>query len=311
MAFSQAVFPTAVDEAIVTPSAPLNAIVFSSTALSVAPLPMCTPDPVLPSAATPSRAVPIELPRIRVSVAAERLTPCEPLPETMLRLTSFATALEMYTPAPSLPRSTVPLASAPITLSVTSVPSAALPETLTPCEPLPEITLFLICTRATPTIETPTPPLPWSVAPLGFVPIRLCSITCAPAVWTTIPASPNRLIASPRIQLSAAATVRPFVVVPALVPSSSIRSELTLAPGWLSPSSHTGLEIVGSAEAGWIVCGPAPAIPNSMMPPRPALVCWIAARSVQAPFPSSQIPSVVSLSAPSPVESTVNVAAES
>jgi len=55
---------------------------------------------------------------------------------------------------------------------------------------------------------------------------------------------------------------------PVMLPSSSIRitaSDPTVrvfseAPGWLYPLMTTGSVMVGSADPGWMVCGPAPGI---------------------------------------------------
>ena len=71
-----------------------------------------------------------------------------------------------------------------------------------------------------------------------------------PDVSTTTPFPPNRLIASPRTWLFATVSVKPSVLAPALVPSSSILIALAPAPVWLKPSMNAGLATVGSADAG-------------------------------------------------------------
>ena len=76
---------------------------------------------------------------------------------------------------------------------------------------------------------------------------------------------------------------------------------------------NTGLVMAGRADAGLMVCTPLPEMLNLIVAPVPALVCWMAARRVQlvepSTVPSSQTPSVVSSSAPSPLELTVWVSA--
>ena len=71
---------------------------------------------------------------------------------------------------------------------------------------------------------------------------------------------------------------------------------------------NTGSVMLGRAVVGLMVCVPLPDMLNLMIAPVPALACCMAARRVQLPLPSSQTPSEVSSSAPSPVESTVWVA---
>jgi len=80
----------------------------------------------------------------------------------------------------------------------------------------------------------------------------------------------------------------------------------------------TGSMIVGSGEAGEIVNTPVVALrPGSVAGiwklivsvPGVALACWIAARRVQWPVPSSHAPSAALLSGPSPVELIVKVEA--
>ena len=63
-------------------------------------------------------------------------------------------------------------------------------------------------------------------------------------------------------------------------------------PGSVVPSIVTGSVIAGSVEAGVIVCTPEPAIANAIRScPEAAFASWIAARSVQLPEPSLQLPS--------------------
>ena len=77
---------------------------------------------------------------------------------------------------------------------------------------------------------------------------------------------------------------------------------------------NTGLVMVGRADAGLMVYEP-PVMLNLMTEPSPMFACWMAERRVQlvepGTVPSSQTPSLVSLSAPSPVESMVYVTGNS
>ena len=68
---------------------------------------------------------------------------------------------------------------------------------------------------------------------------------------------------------------------------------------------NSGLVIAGRADEGWMVRVPLPVMLKLITPPFPELASWMAARRVQLPLPSSQVPSEVSSSTPSPVESTV------
>ena len=163
----------------------------------------------------------------------------------------------MWMPDPVLASADAPPRTVPMKLPV--IDASVAPDRLIPCESFPEMTLVLTVTPDTPAMDTPAPPLPWSVVPAVSVPIKLCSMSWLPAVSSTTPFPPKRLIASPRRWLPAAAIFRPSVLEPALVPSSSIRIVPALAPAWLNPSMNTGLAIVGSADAGWMGVRPAPA----------------------------------------------------
>ena len=88
-------------------------------------------------------------------------------------------------------------------------------------------------------------------------------------------------------------------------PPLSSTSGCPAKPGCVVPSIVTGSLIVGSGEAGAIVCTSEPGIANEIVfAPGAAFACSIAARSVQWPVPSSQTWSIRLASPPSPVEST-------
>ena len=161
----------------------------------------------------------------------------------------------------------------------------------------------------------PAPPLPWSTAPVVSVPIRLSSTALAPVDCTTTPSPSNLLIARPWSSPGAPEKVSPSTPAPALVPSISTWTRAVVEPSedgaWLCPSIITPPVTSGRADPGWMVWGVVPAISNSIIPPDAELTCWMAARRVQTPFPSSHTPSLVSLSLLSPVESTVMVTAAS
>ena len=152
--------------------------------------------------------------------------------------------------------------------------------------------------------------LPWSLVPATSVPIKLSSMTLPP-FWPTliprpVPSPIKRLMTSPRTVLPPARMVNPNACAPAtLLPSNSIIG-VPAKPGWVVPSMVTGSVMNGRNEPGVIVCTPPPPMLKLITStPALALACSMAARSVQVPVPSLQMPSPVLLSPPSPVALTV------
>jgi hypothetical protein len=147
-------------------------------------------------------------------------------------------AFSTNTPLCELPRSSLASASVPMWLLEMVLPVAPACLTATPFSPLPEIT-FCAAFAAPPTTlpdersVTPSDPLPRSVSPAAFVPMKLPSIAVLSASGLTkTPSSPKRFMTSPLIVVPAAPapdTASPNAFAGALAPLSWILSTALLA----------------------------------------------------------------------------------
>ena len=156
------------------------AITLASIRVLLAPLRTSTPEFKSPSTAVPAAFVPIQLPwRVLPSVpASANDTPGPALPLTTLPSAARPTRVlndpfETNTPANPLPTAAVPLASSPIRLLwiVLKNPTRPAPDTSTPPDVLPLMTLLLTLTANDPvSTRTPYPRLGTAAVPAGSVP---------------------------------------------------------------------------------------------------------------------------------------------
>ncbi len=123
--------------------------------------------------------------------------------------------------------------------------------------------------------------LPLKSTPRKFPATTLSSPTSQMSLW-------NPAICSPRISLDPSSATKPSNEPSPTTPTTGVPAK----SGSVVASIVSGTPRLGSADPRTMVCGPAPAISNSITPGSAlATPCSIAARSEQSPPPVSQTPS--------------------
>src|SRR5947208_2001696 len=116
------------------------------------------------------------------------------------------------------------------------------------------------------------------------VPVAVGPVTSIPR---PAPGLSNPFTTNPRIVQPGAVMVRPLAPAPADIPRS-LMTGVPAKSGADQPSMVTASVIVGRADSGWIVWGPAPGMLNVTTSAPAAELAWVmASRSVPA-LPSSR-----------------------
>jgi hypothetical protein len=272
------------------------------TAVSDAPGWMMMPVALETSSGSPETVSPIEFARIVLPVPLTEM-PMPALPEIVFPRTVLSFELRRM-PFAVFARLVEPSAARPMTFPTTSLstssPAVALPPTTTPLK-LPETTLR--CAGPVPPTRLPAPRstmpmfvLPTAV-PFGSRPTQFASATLSPPPRSS--PFPKPVTESPRTVTSPVVVARP--VIGLRTPLRSSTRGCPTYPGCVVASIVAGPETTGSAESIAIVCGPVPAMANSIvLAPVAAFAALIASRSEQCA--ALHAPSLASF-----VELTVNV----